>query len=126
MACWGRDGTETFGGVGLEGVPREVLNEKCPAGETQAITAHAPIGEEAERKWLDEAKSLYEDSPLKPQEVGLTDADVPTLCSDVSAEAMANAMDPEFMKMPWEGTAYETSLEFKVQLNQLMLDSLCE
>jgi len=81
MLCWGRDGAEKFGGVGVKGVTREVLNANCPGGEGQVITAHAPLGEEIERKYLALVKSGYEDSPLKPQELGLADADLPTLCA---------------------------------------------
>jgi len=124
MACWGRDGAEKFGGVGVKGVTREVLNANCPGGEGQVITAHAPLGEEIERKYLALVKSGYEDSPLKPQELGLADADLPTLCA-FSADEMVNNTDPEFFELPWEGTAYEPSHEFAIQVTQLMLDSLC-
>ncbi|MFL6287315.1 MAG: hypothetical protein ACJ73L_02880 [Actinomycetes bacterium] len=124
MVCWGREGTEQVGGAGLEGVTREVLNANCARGEAQAITVHAPLGDKAEREWLDGAKSTYEDAPLKAQEIGLTDAEVPTYCA-LSADDLANSTPPGFMQMPWEGTAYQPSHEFTVQLNQLMHDSLC-
>jgi len=124
MLCWGREGAEESGGQGIEGVTREVLNAKCPAGETQTIAAHAPLGEETERKWLDETKSEYEDSPAKPEELGITDADVPTFCG-LSAERLVKNVDPDFFAMPWEGTDYEPSHEFEVQMTQLTLDSLC-
>ena len=124
MLCWGRDGAEKFGGTGLEGVPREVLDANCPGGEGQVITVHAPLGEETERKWLDVAKSETDDSPPTPQDLGLTEADLPALCA-LSAETVVRNLDPKFLEMPWEGTAYEPSHEFAVQMSQLVLDSLC-
>jgi hypothetical protein len=121
--CWGREGAEEIGGTGVEGLSREMLNVNCPAGEVQVITAHAPLGEETERKWLDESKSKYEDSPVKPQDVGLTDADLPRVCA--AEEKLVEQTDPEFYAMPWEGTVYEPSHEFIVQMNRQLMDSLC-
>jgi len=124
ITCWSRDGAEKFGGTGLEGVPREVLNANCSGGEGQVITVHAPLGQETERKWLDLAKSESDDAPPTPQDLGLREADLPAVCA-LSAETVVKNMDPRFLEMPWEGTAYEPSHEFAVQMSQLVLDSVC-
>ncbi|HEY5424784.1 MAG TPA: hypothetical protein VIK05_14995, partial [Ilumatobacteraceae bacterium] len=98
MLCWGRDGAEKFGGTGLQGVPREVLDANCPGGEGQVITVDAPLGEETERKWLDVAKLETDDSPPTPQDLGLTEADLPALCA-LSAETVVRNLDPRFLEM---------------------------
>ena len=88
------------------------------------ITAHAPLGQETERKWLDLAKSESDDAPPTPQDLGLREADLPAVCA-LSAETVVKNLDPRFLEMPWEGTAYEPSHEFAVQMSQLVLDSVC-
>jgi len=126
LACWSRNGLKAGGGTSIGGVAHEVLNANCPDGEAQAITAHAPLGEEVEREYLELGKSTYEASPAKPEEFGLTDADLPNVCPQSAQELAATPGLREFLVFPWEGTGYFASHDFAVGVMQIMLDSVCE
>ncbi len=105
VLCWGRAGAEAGGGTGVEGVPREVLDAKCPAGEAQPITRRQQFSTGTEAWLLETLTGMG----MTAEEMGLTAADVEMLCTTVTPEQMAEAMrtdTSDFYVMPWNGVGY--------------------
>lgn len=122
--CWGRAGAEEGGGTGVEGVSREVLDKKCPTGESQPITRRQQFSAATESWLLETITGMA----MTAEEMGLTAEDVDVLCSSYSAEDMAEAMktDPsDFYVMAWNGVGYTMSEDMFQSIAEATFAGLC-
>ena len=123
--CWGRDGSEEFGGVGLDGVSREVLDEQCPAGESQEVTRQQPLSADFEEDLLAEMRSQ---PPITLEQLGVTPDEADLVCQLLTADQMAEIMETEsgdYFLMPWNGVGYEPSSRMFHETAAIAFESFC-
>ena len=125
MACWGRDGGEQFGGSGVEGVSRDVLEKECPAGESQPIEQRRMMSPDTEAWMIETMKNGPE---ITPEDVGMSVEDAKLLCETYSVDDMAASMESDtsdYYVMPWNGTGYMLSSNMFHEIAQVSFDGLC-